>query len=849
MAVEIARHTVTATKQAPGITATVAHSRNPKAAKPRRYQPSQWDDDVKGWFATAVDGAQVEVVVTVTGDGVAFLSLKNKPVLTPVTTPEGLPERLSQAGVGFVNPYTFVPTPPRAGLTADPGETGLGDCGDAGPPSHSWYRAGQWTGFLRLRLTTITPLLLPDTERVTPDRDDADRPCFTTRLDRDGLPLITGSALKGALRSAFETVTASRFGVFDGHSRRLAYRIPASQGLDVFPAEVEDGEEGRVIRLCRGDAAWQVPGGGGEVQAAAWVPAYKTQQHYLHLVGGLRGRLAAHHAKVLAARLRLYQYARTKNGKTTQFRVWRVTHLAPSLAALESALAGLQPVNDPLRPSSSLSLVKGVDPRTISGRLSVTGQSIGTKHDERFFAHTDSDVRVPLTAEHVTFWQSVLDAYTEASEYNTIPGDLVPSRHVDDAAALRDLPAGTPVYVTLDKPGGRTVTGVHPVMIGRMPFDLAPEDLLHPSLRPAADRTELSPADRLFGWVATKANPSKAGRRESSGYRGRLAVRSVRCTTKDWGPPAGFPEAGVILAPLSGPKPTQFRFYAAEDSTGKPLRPKETKDHGYRAEAGLRGRKAYRWPVVPDAYWEPSSDRQDESTVEGRYREYLDPRAPATQTARHRNWVGQAVAFEAELFLDGVPAAELGALLWLLDRGEKSPLRLGAAKPHGFGVLACVVDWKRTELWDGDALADGWRRLDRSDHADPADLTAMAEAFAGTAMKHPVLAEAVESYQAATRGVPKHAVHYPRETPIPEAESYKWFVANERTPRAGVVEGWALPHVRDTEQRLPYLPADRDLADGSRKNGRSPGGRNPGGRNPGGRRAGRPTSRAVTSQA
>jgi hypothetical protein len=147
-----------------------------------------------------------------------------------------------------------------------------------------------------------------------------------------------------------------------------------------------------------------------------------------------------------------------------------------------------------------------------------------------------------------------------------------------------------------------------------------------------------------------------------------------------------------------------------------------------------------------------------------RYREYLDPGAPASQTVRYRDWVRPGITFVADLFLDGVPTAELGALLWLLDHGEESPLRLGAGKPHGFGVLACSLDLSQTRVWNGDAVSRGWLQLTRPAPADPHTLRSIAADFESTASRHPTLAEALASYRAATAGVQAHPVHYPRTT-------------------------------------------------------------------------------------
>ncbi|MDQ1294549.1 MAG: hypothetical protein QG608_2434 [Actinomycetota bacterium] len=806
----------TATKQGDILIAVASHSPASSAKrKEQRYPRRFWDEDLTAWFATAAEGDQVAIIVNVTLMSEGYLALRDKPLLAPVPTADDVRDALERSG-GFVNPYTFVPTPPRMDLVDGPGDLGLGDSGEPGPPSHALVSADEWTGTITVHLRTLTPLLLPDTENA--DSDENAPLTLSTLLDADGLPLIRGSSFKGALRSAYETITASRFGVFGPHKRRLAYRIPATKGVDLIPAVIEKDDEGkRVFRLCRGDRAWTAPGeSNNSVQAAAWVPAYRRQESQLALVGGLTWPLSYLHGREVAARLRLYQYEHSN--RPGRFRVWRVTHLAPDLHTLWTAL-GNHPA-DPVNPPGSLTLVRDVNPRLDTGVLSITGNSIATKHDERFFVFAGNDVKSRVETEHDEFWRSVLDAYVEAKEYNTVPEGLGRSRHVDNASSWRDLPVGTLVYVRIDGEerlsDGRTtprVTEVHPVMIGRQPFATSPGALLDPTLRPAANLHELSPADRVFGWAPVRSDNDPPDRRDSSGYRGRLSVQNIACSDKDWR--QVLPGGGVVLAPLSSPKPTQFRFYAAADPNGLPVRRRTEKQNGYTEKSGVRGRKFYRWPDVPEAYWQPPNPTQDGRTVPNpggspRYREYLNPDASATQTVRFRDWVRPDVIFTVELSLDGIPAAELGPLLWLLDRGTTSPLRLGSGKPHGFGVLSCTVDWTATSLRDGRATAERWRSLAQPTPAQKSTLTALAADFEQQAGRHPVLAEALESYRRATAPVSTVPVHYPRLDSRPQKESYRWFVINEKSTKNSLVHGWSLPHVRDDEQRLPYLDEDQD---------------------------------------
>jgi hypothetical protein len=127
----------------------------------------------------------------------------------------------------------------------------------------------------------------------------------------------------------------------------------------------------------------------------------------------------------------------------------------------------------------------------------------------------------------------------------------------------------------------------------------------------------------------------------------------------------------------------------------------------------------------------------------------------------------------------GCPNLELGALLWLLSPPDDVALRLGAGKPLGFGAVRTEVDWQTTHLWTAAGLAAGWRSLQRPDPELPEALHELAATFDEVARTHQVLAEVLDSFVAAGKPVP-HPVHYPRKITAPVAETFEWFVENER---------------------------------------------------------------------
>lgn len=740
------------------LTAELSYRPDGKKAALRTWQRPQLDPALAAWFDAAADGDQIEVFADIDGDGhIVQVRMASPPaVAAPRPDPDRL-DALTRFG-GGANPYTFIPTPPRKGLPSG--------FGNAAPAPHGIIDpAEQWSGWLTLRLVTRTPLLLPDPE--TASRDASEHPTYPVRRGPDGQPLLHGASVKGALRSAYETITASRYGVFRGHDRLLAYRQPATKA-DLVPARVEpDGHGGLQFRQC----AWP------PLPVPLYDPRARPGQRTRRLAqatGAARAEITAKNGTV-------------DWGKLHGCEVWYTTRDAGSPGRT-------RPVID------QITLATEARPVGAAGRgwLSVTGRSIETKANERLFVAAE---KPPIAIEdhHHELWQAVLASYRDAAEYNE-PGtdragkQLERSRHVTAGEEIPRLQPGDLVYLDMAQSGA--VTAVNPVIFGRMPYDRSPAQALDDSLHPAADLDQLSPADRLFGWVPATGG---SGRRSASGYRGRLRIEAITCQTSDW--LTGHGPAGVTLAPLSSPKPTQFRFYAASDENGTPVQHAAQKKDGYRG--GLRGRKAYWYPSpVPDGYWTPGP-----AQVGGRFREWQAPSdAKPSQTATYLGWVREGTEFTVRLFLDAVPGPELGPLIWLASQ-EGCALRLGAGKPYGFGAVAVSIDWDDTELRTGEALRGSWLTLKRPDPVPRSDIEALAAEFDTTATGNSVLAPCIAAWRKVAQGT-EAAVHYPRTQKEPEAETYRWFVENERISKDKPRYGLALPHALEKDQRLPLLPKD-----------------------------------------
>lgn len=101
---------------------------------------------------------------------------------------------------GFINPYNFVPSATRR-------PEGLGD---EEPFGHHTLADDRFSGVITVTMKAVTPLLVPGKIVV----DKAGHKTVSTRVDEQGHPLIPSTSVKGMLRSAYEAITNSRFGVY-----------------------------------------------------------------------------------------------------------------------------------------------------------------------------------------------------------------------------------------------------------------------------------------------------------------------------------------------------------------------------------------------------------------------------------------------------------------------------------------------------------------------------------------------------------------------------------------------------------------------------------------------------------
>lgn len=703
-----------------------------------------------------------------------------RPGATAVAAPQPGPVAASQTH--FANPYYF--------LTMRPRDKFKGDLFDQKKPAgHERFRAGRYSGTIRVALTTETPLLVLDDSNATEAANG--HKTYPVLRDSERRPLLASSSVRGMLRAAYEAVTNSRLGVFpgraggdkpaEGHGRRLGYRMAARTALNTVPVRIENGPNGLRARLMTGRTS-AIAGGGlrrGDPQFAAWVGSY---------IWVPPGRAGLGHRDHVRAYVTPWQHG--------PFAFWNVERLAPITAPAPAAPTSFRPA----RRSAASS--RWAAPAWVEGYLCVTNRNATGKHDERlFFDDPAAPVYATLSSPALAQWRELILDYQSQHAHELAAGATGPpqmpgcvfSRHIT-AAGEEVLKDGDLCYAILTgTPGRWTVSELYPVMITRKLFARSPLESLHPTLQPATALDQLSPADRVFGWVSQSAGEGGDG----PAYRGHVSFGRVTCESDDAIEP--FP-AGLTLSILGQPKPHQGRFYLGGND-GRAQPPGGAKDErGYAGGNRVRGPKVYpHHRDLADDHWKPQG-LDTRTAAEGRFREYL--RLGGERDSQNRTilgWVKPKRRFTFDLHVEDLSRLELGALVWLLSLPEGHYLRLGLGKPLGFGsVRAEVVFGNDTLVADG---ADWARCLSEwSAPTDGVDLASLRQAF--EAEINAANPDLLTAFRRVAAGLPGLAVHYPRATAEPTGSEaiYQWFGENERRGQL------PLPDVNDAQPGLPRQP-------------------------------------------
>lgn len=668
----------------------------------------------------------------------------------------------------FYNPYNFVRyLGRRPDRSDDPVDvTILGQCPP--PPHDRWVGL---TGQIDCRATVVTPLFIADAENVYPDENVPKHKHYEF-FNINGEKKVPASSLRGMFRNIYEAVTNSRFGTFNKDKFPLEYR-QASVPQGFMPARVCAVLKNGKIALEKMDC--RKPGDGSNVMNAAWLIAYQPKVRFRrgqNLVSGI-DKLTPQITSLSSSNERVAALVSNNPIDRGRFKYYEVQE------------GSIVPANQ------HHTLLAGPGWEKVFGYLHITGPNIERKHHERLFFrrgdHSQNDHNYASIKSQP--YVELVDADVVA-EYNQRLQEYYDRNQRDAAKPRRPnnwpltsefvrknkrLKKGDLVYL-IDQNGRKYL---RPVSIPRLPYLNPRQALLPPEYHPASHEGELSPADRMFGWV------------QGSGAEGAYAGR-IRFSMGDFvADKLMFIAEGIPLAILSTPKPTTIRFYLSDKSWQAQER--EDAKAGYNNLTNrLRGRKMYRH-FMPSQFKENNYKVSDEDKSD--------------QNRSVHGVVDKTSEFTFSIQFENLHEVELGALLWTIVMEEGMYHRLGMAKPLGFGSLQVKVD---NDVQGG----KGVRLFDTAARYSSLEKNGLKPAFSVTEVEEVILrfkkAMVVrylpararqleqskadgESWSAAfatldnvsdlmslLRETPTNIpIHYPR-LPGTTGENYQWFMKNKR---------------------------------------------------------------------
>lgn len=185
--------------------------------------------------------------------------------------------------------------------------------------------------------------------------------------------------------------------------------------------------------------------------------------------------------------------------------------------------------------------------------------------------------------------------------------------------------------------------------------------------------------------------------------------------------------------------------------------------------------------------------------------------------------VKSGVTFEGELYFEGISQRQLNQLIWILDRSEqverkKLGLKLGGAKPLGYGSVVCKVAFveERTFLFADNVLSYEVEKKDREKNPDWFKISygKNSDKEKGAGFSEDVKDEFFKI--ADIYAVPNNVeITYPKiwnQRNQPLTEGFQWFGENHDTlsgndmpgNRADVTIKEVLPNILDEDFSLPY---------------------------------------------
>lgn len=622
----------------------------------------------------------------------------------------------------FINPYNFIPMGRAKGKADGDEEKRI------------------YTGVIEYSVLTKSPLFIPNTsnnkafkqsyefdackedkdkdkehksydfysyQNLEDTREDKRKP--QTWEDQYFRPVIPGSEIRGMFRSNFEILTNSCMSALDTDT------VLSKRTMERFHAGLLK-KNGDTLALYEAkDALWRTKGANSTVDELKWNgtdSSYYTRQCYIQnefpegCRVSFREEQRGAKIKSLAREVKLY------NGKTPLIKSRRDGYIIKG--------------------------EKGPDIKPTTGKI------VSQKHCCHIFYNPGNRLnlkeRIPLYGNKLDF---ILREYEKLGNntYKEYQERWEQFKKAEDGAYF-------PVYYSLISDEKEDLF-LSPACITREIYNHTLSDLAG-GMRPCTGKDKLCPACSLFGTVME--NDAVASRIRFSDLVGEERENYKECY-----------ESITTLPPLSSPKLNNMEFYLE--------RPKDAwfwtydyyidKNGNIILQQGkLAGRKFY-WHNVKNL---------DALKKEWEYNGEVTCQNITVRPLKER------YTFNGKLYFKKLTQKELSLLIYLINTGDEEPIKdkkhgykLGAAKPLGFGSIACQVD--EVKLISYQKRENTIERLDKFQK----EFLLLTDLVNGNVEKN---FKKMTNFKTATE---KGAIRYPvrkEEKDSSDNNGYEWFVNN-----------------------------------------------------------------------
>ena len=593
---------------------------------------------------------------------------------------------------------------------------------DREPASLDHFPAHTWSGSIRFSITAKTPLVYgsvdEETNSISIPTEILDGSSDTPKE----IPVLPATMVKSILSNAFERVTTSRLRIFGNYSDPLTYRTDPAASQKLIPAIVDPSKSKALLltgthpRLAEVDiltknrfekrlqtipvmrAATLRTEPGGQTEYAPGM----THESLLDMIlpsNGAVSRKIRFDAKLVNNGSYAYWfiYALYSDDDDERKQIFN-----------ENALTG-EDLGETLTKQAGYVYLT-TDPEDLGQHR----RTFNKKVSERVFFIEDEQARKEVTIPQTTTdHPSPIDRYllTVQSYVDNWLDELerdpettrTPNRFIRQHKAphLKPPPSFLAyILVSKDLSGDETVDTIVPISIGRDAYALSPLTVARrANVAPPQNLSELSPADRLFGFVAHCDNMSQKTEEKSSltpSFKGRIFVTKV-----DYAGGGGVANPSTLrLRPLLSPRPSSARRFLTRTNGANlnSVRIKVRRDQ-YFSHDPEQSLGATAYPVDRNA-WE-SVDKKT-----GFPEKALKRASDSLKTTSEvKKYVKAGTKFDATMRFEALTEFELAWLLWILDSANLVPraerqkpmssapsdkvgyLRLGTGKPLGLGVV------------------------------------------------------------------------------------------------------------------------------------------------------------------